>query len=63
MQMLQQLNESGITIIMVTHERDIAQYARRNVIMRDGLVLDDFAVEQRLDAATQIRQWSSEVRE
>jgi putative ABC transport system ATP-binding protein len=54
MQMLQQLNDSGITIVMVTHERDIAQYARRNVIMRDGLVLDDFAVAQRLDAVNQL---------
>ena len=56
MQMLQQLNDSGITIIMVTHERDIAQYARRNVIMRDGLVLDDFAVAQRLDAAKELEK-------
>jgi putative ABC transport system ATP-binding protein len=56
MQMLQQLNESGITIIMVTHERDIAQFARRNVIMRDGLMLEDFAVEQRLDAAIELEK-------
>jgi putative ABC transport system ATP-binding protein len=56
MQMLQQLNGSGITIIMVTHERDIAQYARRNVIMRDGVMLEDFAVEQRLDAAIELQK-------
>jgi putative ABC transport system ATP-binding protein len=54
MQMLQQLNDDGITVVMVTHERDIAQYARRNVIMRDGLVLDDFPVSQRLDAAVEL---------
>src|SRR5207302_645404 len=54
MQMLQQLNDSGITIVMVTHERDIAQYARRNVIMRDGVVLDDFAVAQRLNATREL---------
>jgi putative ABC transport system ATP-binding protein len=56
MQMLQQLNENGISIIMVTHERDIAQYARRNVIMRDGMVLDDFPVEQRLNAAVELEK-------
>jgi putative ABC transport system ATP-binding protein len=56
MQTLQQLNNSAITIIMVTHERDIAQYARRNVIMRDGLVLDDFPVDQRLDAAAELEK-------
>src|SRR5882724_12056768 len=35
----QQLNERGITVIMVTHEQDIAAYARRNVVMRDGILL------------------------
>src|SRR6266446_523071 len=53
MGIFQQLNERGITIVMVTHEPDIAAYARRNVIMRDGLILKDFKVEQRLNAATQ----------
>jgi putative ABC transport system ATP-binding protein len=40
---------------MVTHEPDIASYARRNVVMRDGVVLTDVAVEQRLDAAAELR--------
>ena len=50
MGIFQQLNERGITIIMVTHEQDIATYARRNVLMRDGIIVDDRAVSQRLDA-------------
>ncbi len=54
MGIFQQLNERGITIIMVTHEPDIAAYARRNVIMRDGLILNDFNVVQRFDAATEL---------
>src|SRR5215813_2757108 len=41
MTIFQQLNENGITVIMVTHESDIAAYAKRNVIMRDGLVQHD----------------------
>src|SRR6266850_1018870 len=41
MAIFQQLNEHGITIIMVTHEQDIAACARRNVIMRDGLIRED----------------------
>ena len=53
MGIFQQLNERGITIIMVTHEQDIAAYARRNVLMRDGLIVNDFDVAQRLDAATE----------
>ena len=36
MEIFQKLNEKGITIIMVTHEPDIASYARRNIVMRDG---------------------------
>lgn len=56
MGIFQQLNDHGITIVMVTHEQDIAAYARRNVVMRDGLVRDDRAVERRLDAAMQLRE-------
>src|SRR6266446_4004234 len=51
MGIFQQLNERGITIVMVTHESDIATYARRNVVLRDGLVLNDFAVAERRNAA------------
>src|SRR5438034_8589371 len=47
----QQLNARGITIIMVTHEQDIAAYAQRNVMMRDGLILEDHLVSRRLNAA------------
>ena len=54
MAIFQQLNERGITVIMVTHEADIAAYAKRNVMMRDGVILDDHIVSQRLDAATQL---------
>src|SRR5437588_9983705 len=56
MAIFQQLNERGITIVMVTHEQDIAAYARRNVIMRDGVILDDHLVTQRFEAAAQIQQ-------
>ena len=56
MGIFQQLNEHGITIIMVTHEQDIAAYARRNVVMRDGLILKDFNVTQRLDAAAEMEK-------
>src|SRR5213592_250689 len=55
MGIFQQLNESGITIIMVTHEQDIAAYAKRNVMMRDGLIEDDHLVPQRTNAATQLQ--------
>src|SRR5215468_1143705 len=56
MAIFQQLNERGITIIMVTHETDIAAYAQRNVIMRDGLILEDRLVSKRTNAAAQLQQ-------
>jgi putative ABC transport system ATP-binding protein len=50
MGIFQELNERGITIVMVTHETDIASYARRNIVMRDGRVQSDEAVAHRLIA-------------
>jgi putative ABC transport system ATP-binding protein len=41
MALFQGLNRQGITIMMVTHEPDIAAYAGRQVIFRDGLIIDD----------------------
>ena len=55
MAIFQRLNEHGITIIMVTHEQDIAAYAKRNVIMRDGLIREDQLVTQRSDAKAQLQ--------
>jgi putative ABC transport system ATP-binding protein len=47
MAILQRLNGSGITVLMVTHEPDIASYCKRNVVFRDGKVIRDFVVENR----------------
>ena len=41
MQILSQLNREGITIILVTHEADIAAYAFREIVIKDGVVLVD----------------------
>jgi putative ABC transport system ATP-binding protein len=54
MGIFQQLNERGITILMVTHEQDIAAYARRNVVMRDGILLSDKVITQRTLAETEL---------
>src|SRR5471032_2304115 len=54
MEIFQKLNDHGITVIMVTHEPDIASYARRNVVMRDGMVKTDRAVTQRFIAADEM---------
>src|SRR5439155_22583727 len=60
MGVFQKLNEQGITIIMVTHELDIAHFAKRNVIMRDGLVLTDTPVTNRLKAAEELQRLQQE---
>src|SRR5206468_840638 len=41
MGVFQKLNDAGITIVMVTHELDIAHYCKRNLILRDGRVVRD----------------------
>ena len=51
MALFQELNEQGITIVLVTHEHDIAQYTRRIVALRDGRILRDEPVLDRRLAA------------
>ncbi len=52
--LFQQLNNQGLTVVMVTHEEDIARYARRRVELRDGLVVRDEPVAGRGDAAADL---------
>jgi putative ABC transport system ATP-binding protein len=55
MGVFQRLNEeAGITIVLVTHEPDIAEYAKRVVVVRDGLIVSDRPVEERRDAAQEV---------
>jgi putative ABC transport system ATP-binding protein len=51
MEIFQQLNDSGITILIVTHEHDIAEYTKRNVVFKDGKIKTDVQVEHRRNAA------------
>jgi len=56
MGVFQKLNDQGITIVMVTHELDIAHYCRRNLIVRDGLVVRDEPVRDRLVSAVELEK-------
>jgi putative ABC transport system ATP-binding protein len=47
MGLFEELNDSGITLVMVTHELDIAAYCKRIVVMRDGQVISDTQNENR----------------
>ena len=51
MDIFQRLNDSGLTIVLVTHEPDIAQFAKRNVVFRDGLIQRDSWVEKQSRAS------------
>jgi len=55
MALFQELNDQGITIVLVTHERDIARYTRRLVELRDGHVIRDVQVAERGNAAEDLR--------
>lgn len=48
----QQLNSYGLTIVLVTHDLEIARFSRRTVLFRDGLIRTDMRVTERLQAAT-----------
>jgi putative ABC transport system ATP-binding protein len=56
MSLFQQLNDQGISIVLVTHEPDVAQYCKRVVEVRDGRIKHDHLVEDRHNAAADLRE-------
>src|SRR6202012_4745674 len=56
MGVFQKLNDQGITIVMVTHELDIASYTKRNIIMRDGKIVTDESVKDRSVAEAELQR-------
>ena len=56
MEIFQRLNrERGITLVLVTHEPDIAEYADRVIVFKDGKIKSDHPVERRRDAAEELK--------
>lgn len=58
MKVLQELNRQDITILMVTHEPDIARYAKRIVVLQDGLKIRDEIVNGCRNAADDLDSWA-----
>jgi putative ABC transport system ATP-binding protein len=56
MEIFQRLNrEHGITLVLVTHEPDIAEYAQRVVVFKDGRIKKDYEIENQRDAGEELR--------
>lgn len=56
LEIFQRLNrERGITLVLVTHETDIAEYAQRVVVFKDGKIKKDYQVENQRDAAEELK--------
>lgn len=59
MRILQELNDSGLTLLMVTHEPEIALYTRRLISFRDGAILRDEPVGERRRAEQDLLELAS----
>jgi putative ABC transport system ATP-binding protein len=56
MGIFQKLNDKGITVVMVTHEPDIAQFAKTNVVFKDGKIIANEPVKERKIAADELKK-------
>ena len=60
MQIFQELNDDGVSVVMVTHEPDIGQHCKRMVFIKDGQVLEDEPVKDRLMAKDVLVEMAAE---
>jgi putative ABC transport system ATP-binding protein len=56
MGIFQKLNDEGITIVMVTHEPDIAQFAKTNIVFKDGKIIANNTVTERKNATEELKK-------
>jgi putative ABC transport system ATP-binding protein len=61
--LFQKLNDEGITIILVTHERDFAKFAKRIVELKDGRIIRDSIIRDRLIGSEELKKIEETVSE
>ena len=49
------MNDKGITVVMVTHEPDIAQFAKSNIVFKDGKIIANHLVAERKNATNELK--------
>ncbi len=59
MALFQELNDQGMTVLIVTHEHDVAQFAKRIIELRDGLIIKDESVSDRHNARTELSRFQN----
>jgi len=52
----QKLNDEGITVVLVTHEREFARFAKRIVELKDGKVIRDTTIKERLIGTEELKK-------
>jgi putative ABC transport system ATP-binding protein len=60
MTLFQDLNRRGKTIVMVTHEPELAAYTKRIISLRDGKLVSDLPVAEQRDAALDLARWKED---
>lgn len=63
MNIFQKLNDTGMSVVVVTHEPDIAHYAHRIITFKDGKVLSDEPVREPRNAEAELRDWVTDAEE
>jgi putative ABC transport system ATP-binding protein len=63
MEIFQNLNNRGITIVMVTHEPDIAHFAKTNVVFKDGKIISNATVNNRMNATEELKKIAAQASE
>ena len=61
--LFQKLNDEGITIVLVTHERDFAKFAKRIVELKDGKIIKDTTIKDRLIGSVELEKIQETVEE